>query len=600
VIRRVRRALVALALLASAQLGGGCARHAASGEAAPGANGTAEVASVASGPTRISSPSSAAPPIAPAADASSEALVDAATSAQPAACVPRGESPQGYEADAVEAPFAFDLRAGVRVHEGDVVGGERPALDDAAWATVDLPAYVPASPARGARGALVPSTFWLRRRFTVAKGAKLDAFALDAGGRAGESTIYLNGARLGAPSQEHAPYFAPRLALREGENVLAIRVHAPAHVGGLRTYGELAIGPPTMRRRGLVYPTFHSAVDGSEQPLAVYLPTCVDLTVARPLLVALPGWSGNVHVFSHSRLLREAERRGWIVVVPDPRGNRLYTGRAELGVLEAIDRARADLKIDDARVWLTGVSMGGAGALQLGYHFPDRFAAVAAYYGDSEYDLASYVGPILQTRANADRYSVLRFPANARDLPLLLIHAKDDRVSAFAQSKLLADADVKLGLAEHRLLAPESGGHSLALVEETIDDVVALFARSVRPVAPARVSFATGSASYPGAYWLGVTAKREGAIGGADAELDVQKRRVTIHRADAAVARVTVDVARAGVKLPISLVVEKCSAELAIAGLAPAASVSVTASGAKRTLVADARGVVTLGVLADH
>ena len=72
------------------------------------------------------------------------------------------------------------------------------------------------------------------------------------------------------------------------------------------------------------------------------------------------------------------------------------------------------MRIDDARIWLTGVSMGGAGALQLGYHYPDRFAAVAAYYGDSLYDLGTYVARILKTQPTADRYSVLRFAANAR------------------------------------------------------------------------------------------------------------------------------------------------------------------------------------------
>jgi pimeloyl-ACP methyl ester carboxylesterase len=492
----------------------------------------------------------------------------------------------------VAASGAIDLRADWRVHEGEVAGGEREALDDAAWDRVAMPATIEAPGAR---------TYWLRRRFTLAKGTALTGLALDLGGRAGTSSVWLNGKKLPSPA-EHGPFFARDLPLRDGENVLAIQVRSPTHVGGLRTYGASSLGAPELRRRGLVYPQFKSAVDGTTQTLAVYLPFCADLTTPRPLVVALPGWSGDVHVFSHSRLLAVAEQRGWIVVVPDPRGNLLYTGKSELGVLEAIDRVRADLKIDDARVHLTGVSMGGAGALQIGYHFPDRFASIAAWYGDSLYDLATYVGPILRTKANAERYSVLRFAENARALPVLLIHAKDDRVSAFSQSKMLADLDAKLALPDHRLLALETGGHTLAVVEKTLPEVEALFARAVRPSLPARVTFATGSASYPGAFWLRVAPKHEGTIGLADAELDVATAKFTLRRADAAVGVVTIDLSRASVKLPLVIEVAKGvsigakAPEIALAGLSPKATVTIDAKP-PRAVVADDHGVALLGHL---
>ncbi len=528
----------------------------------------------------------AAEAIAPLGDAAGD--VGDASPTGTEACVPRDDGPSGYGADAVDSAHGFDLHAGVRVHVGEVPGAEREGFDDAAWAAVDLPASVPA------RGA---ATIWLRRRFTIAKGTPLEGLALDAGGYAGEATVWLDGRKLGAPKESSGPFFATDVALHEGQNVLAIRVRAPRHVGGLRSYGALAIGRPRVRRRGLVYARFRSAVDGSEQPLAVYVPTCVDRTTPRPLVVALPGWNGDVHVFSHSRLLREAERRGWFVVVPDPRGNVLYTGAAERGVLEAIAHVRASFAIDEARIFLTGVSMGGAGALQIGYHFPDRFAAIAAYYGDSLYELASYVGPILKTQAEADRYSVLRFADNARDLPVLLVHAKDDRVSPFSQSKLLADEDARLGLAGHRLLALETGGHSLAVVEQTIDEVVALFATSARVAVPARVTFATGSASYPGAYWLGVAPRREGTIGGVDATLDAAKGRVTLTRIDPAVSRVAIDLARASLKLPLALDLA-IGGDVAIAGLAPLAPVVLAGAGEHQALAADERGLVVLGDLA--
>lgn len=147
-----------------------------------------------------------------------------------------------------------------------------------------------------------------------------------------------------------------------------------------------------------------------------------------------------------SKLLDQAERRGFVVLTPETRGNVLYTGKAERGVLEAIEVLAKDMAVDRDAIRLTGVSMGGAGALQLRLPLPDRFASIVAFYGDSRYDRASYVGKILRTQAEADRYSVLLFPENVRSLPVLLVHAQDDAVSPFMESKQLFEASREAGL----------------------------------------------------------------------------------------------------------------------------------------------------------
>ncbi len=364
--------------------------------------------------------------------------------------------------------------------------------------------------------------------------------ALDLGRRAGDTKATLDGKPLGV-AKDGAPLFVPEVALGAGHHRVVLDVTYGKHIGKLRSAGELGLGTAGVRRRGLVSRTFASAVDGTTQTLVAFLPRCVDLQKPRPVVVTLPGWSNGPWTFGTSKLLDEAERRGFVVLTPETRGNVLYTGKAERGVLEAIEVLAADLAVDRDAIHLTGVSMGGAGALQLGYHFPDRFASIVAFYGDSRYDRASYIGKILRTQAEADRYSVLLFAENARSLPVLLVHAEDDAVSPFMESKQLYEASKKLGLGVE-LVAPPTGGHTLETFEAHVPEAVAWFARR-RVVRPPRVSFRTSSADYARAYWLEVVLAKEGVFGAVDVSLVDGK--VHVARAEG-VREIRVDLAAAG------------------------------------------------------
>ncbi|MBL8716226.1 MAG: prolyl oligopeptidase family serine peptidase [Myxococcales bacterium] len=363
--------------------------------------------------------------------------------------------------------------------------------------------------------------------------------ALDLGRRAGDTKATLDGKPLGA-AKDGAPLFVPEVALGAGQHRIVLDVNYGKHIGKLRAAGELALGTAGVRRRGLLSRTFVSE-DGTTQTLVAFLPRCLDLQKPHPLVVTLPGWSNGPWTFGTSRLLDEAERRGFVVLTPETRGNVLYTGQAERGVLEAIEVLAKDVAVDRDAIHLTGVSMGGAGALQLGYHFPDRFASIVAFYGDSRYDRASYVGKILRTQAEADRYSVLLFPENVRSLPVVLVHAVDDAVSPFMESKQLFEASKKLGLGVE-LVAPPKGGHTLETFEAHVPEAVASFARR-RVARPSRVTFRTSSADYARAYWLEVVLAKEGVFGVVDVSLVDGKVRVD--RAEG-VRELRVDLAAAG------------------------------------------------------
>ncbi|MDO8543174.1 MAG: prolyl oligopeptidase family serine peptidase [Opitutaceae bacterium] len=50
-------------------------------------------------------------------------------------------------------------------------------------------------------------------------------------------------------------------------------------------------------------------------------------------------------------------------------------------VLALLDRARAELRVDPARIYLTGLSMGGYGTWSVGLKHPERFAAIVPICG---------------------------------------------------------------------------------------------------------------------------------------------------------------------------------------------------------------------------
>jgi poly(3-hydroxybutyrate) depolymerase len=509
---------------------------------------------------------------APAMPAAPDGSTAASASAQPpasqSAAAPQPALPPRDPPDAYAAPALADADrigiAGWRMHVGDARRVSEDTFDDKGWTPVDMPGFLPVATVAK------QTTIWLRANFDLPANADPSKLALDLGARTGNTTVWLNGEEVGKSSMRNAPVFLPApVRLRKGANTIAIKLVVGSHVGGVRWSGDAAVGRATTRHTGMVTRGYEG------KSLGVYIPRSTNIRKFSPLVVALPGWDGNIYGFTHSSLMVEAERRGWIVLVPDTFGNVLYTGEAETKVLRAIDLMNSELNIDRERIYLTGVSMGGAGALQIGYRYPDRFAAIAAFYGDSRYEPRGYVKGILRDQQTADRYSVLLFHENARNTPVLLVHARDDKVSAFVQSEQLARADAKSGLQNHRLIAPPTGGHSLQVVEDAVPEMVALFEKSRREPSASRVTFTTTN-DRSQAWWLTVTTRRavtkrgDSQFGTVDVSLNGKNNTIRIHAIDDGVWRASANLGDKGFNAdnPITLVVETATkARLDLDGL---------------------------------
>lgn len=140
----------------------------------------------------------------------------------------------------------------------------------------------------------------------------------------------------------------------------------------------------------------------------------------RPLVVALhPGGSpgpGYGMQFLRSVVAPALQEWGAVIVSPDAPGRRWNNETSESGVLALIDDVRARHAIDPARILVTGFSMGGRGTWYLAARHPDLFTAAVPMAARTDADDARRVG----------------------DMPVFIIHARDDEVVPFGPAERTA------------------------------------------------------------------------------------------------------------------------------------------------------------------
>ena len=250
------------------------------------------------------------------------------------------------------------------------------------------------------------------------------------------------------------------------------------------------LGVRASTNEGLVPFDFDSPHRGQGGGHAVlYIPPGHDPHRPGPLLVGLHPWNGGIWTYAAYAALLDAARAADVVLLfPSGLGNSLYTADAEDEVLLALAAAEREVSVDPGRVSLFGASMGGAGATTIGFHHPDRFASVVSLFGDSKYDMSTYVRSILHDGAGSHRVNALDIVDNARNLPVRLIHGTDDRSSPIAQSAMLARALHAMGFAVTFNEVP-GAGHEGVVVTSFAERIVAMAAAARRVAAPLRVSY---------------------------------------------------------------------------------------------------------------
>lgn len=278
--------------------------------------------------------------------------------------------------------------------------------------------------------------------------------------------------------------------------------------------------------RGGIRVAHRSSLDGQPSPFALYLPKGAPLgkgadrpTEKLPLVIALHGLNGKPMnmlrwVFGRDEDGRDGE---WedrhpgvfpafpaIVIAPMAHFNTGFRDVAEVDVVQIIAWAKKNYPVDEARVSITGPSMGGIGSGGIGLRHAELFSAAAPLCGYHTYFLRNDMRPepkLSWETAVAEHRSNYRWAENGLYLPMTIVHGKKD--TPVANSGLLIERYERLGyrmIHEH----PDEGHHVWPLFYDDLKGLRWLTSHK-RPKSPPKIVWKTDAHRYDGGDWLRVT-----------------------------------------------------------------------------------------------
>lgn len=221
------------------------------------------------------------------------------------------------------------------------------------------------------------------------------------------------------------------------------------------------------------------------QPFTVYVPKT--LRTPAPLMWLLHFRGGNQNGFPviDDRFTRIGERLGALIVMPNSRGEyRLCEADGEVDFFDTNRAVHKAFTIDDDRVYLTGLSMGGMCTWRLGLMYPDLFAAAITVAGSPR------IGPYPSGTGLPVPYDMTMFAVNARYLPYLVIHGMEDEILPWTDTKPAVDRLSALGY-EHRVQLYPSRQHDSRLTAETYQSQIDWLQGRARVESPPRVTYRT-------------------------------------------------------------------------------------------------------------
>jgi hypothetical protein len=269
---------------------------------------------------------------------------------------------------------------------------------------------------------------------------------------------------------------------------------------GIAVWGlGLALGGLILAQPAPEVLRFHSAVDDSEQSYAIYTPP-FQPGKTYPLLVSLHQ-ENSFHRLNLQQVLGiagpAARHPDVIVACPLARGTMGYRGIAERDVYDMLADVEHRFPIDPDRVYLTGISMGGAGALRLALTRPDVWAAVTA--------VSPAADPALDGLAG-----------NALNMPVRIDHGDQDALVpvdvARAWQRRLVDAGAAAEYFEYP--GVRHNAWEIAYRKGALDWLL----QFRRDRAPRRVRFATDTYRYAAAYWVRIDGLTPGTMASIEAE----------------------------------------------------------------------------------
>ena len=249
--------------------------------------------------------------------------------------------------------------------------------------------------------------------------------------------------------------------------------------------------------------TFRSSADDSTQPYALYVPANLEPGRKYPLVISLH-MEETDHLLNLRQLMAARAGVPFLAACPSVRGGMSYRGLAETDIYDMLADLKRRFPVDEDRIYLTGISTGGGGALRLALTRPDLWAAVAPVCAEIPSELEPLAG-------------------NALDLPVELFHGEADPIVPAASSrrwqKRLLDLGVHAEYVEYP--AVRHNAWERAYRNGAVYDWFAKFRRNRFPE---RVRFTSSAYRYSAAYWVRLDRLTPGTPAAIDARFTARNR----------------------------------------------------------------------------
>jgi poly(hydroxyalkanoate) depolymerase family esterase len=211
----------------------------------------------------------------------------------------------------------------------------------------------------------------------------------------------------------------------------------------------------------------------------VHVPRGLDASTPAPLVCMLHGCTQDPASFAAATLMNDAaDRHGFVVVYPGqdrgdnphgcwnwflPQHQRRDVGEpaAIAGIVRDLIETSSRCTIDPGRVFVAGLSSGGAMAAILAVCYPELFAGVAVHSGLA-YASATSLGSAFDAMARGAGDAGVQGPAahavmgdHARPIPSIVIHGNADRTVAPTNAIHV----LRQSMAANHLAAPDTCDH---------------------------------------------------------------------------------------------------------------------------------------------
>ena len=285
---------------------------------------------------------------------------------------------------------------------------------------------------------------------------------------------------------------------------------------GLRRAEQLVKGDADwVTQKGLVVRGFRSKIDQTVQPYGLVFPDSYDGTGIANYRLDL--WfhgrgektSESAFIAQRMRQVGQVAPKDTIVLHPYGRYSNAFKFAGEVDVLEGLEHAKQNYRVDEDRIAVRGFSMGGAGCWQMAVHYPDMFFAANPGAGFSEtpeflkFFQKETLSPAWYQKTLWHLYDCTDWAVNLAQLPTVAYSGELDIQKQAAD--IMEEALATEGISLTHLIGPETKHaiHPESLVD--IETRLASLAKTGRNRLPHEIRFVTWTLKYNRMHWLTVT-----------------------------------------------------------------------------------------------